>query len=324
MSRQGQVYYLHNRVMTIDRVKKRLQRILPEARIAVAHGQMPPSQLADVMKSFVQGDADLLLCTTIIESGLDIPNVNTIIIDRADRFGMADLYQLRGRVGRSTRKAYAYFLLPRIARIDPVARKRIATLKKYTELGSGFQLALRDLELRGAGNLLGIQQSGHIVAIGFVLYCQLLKRTIDGLRGKPTDPLIDVAVRLDFVDLSPSNADLDNSAVIPIDYIPIEAQRISSYRKIAEAGTAEGVESIRAELLDRYGRLPASTERLLCLARLRATAASRNITAIETRGEKIMLTRDNDFITAGGRLPRLTAKLADKKIGQIMHFVEHI
>ena len=204
INRQGQVFYLHNRVFDIDAVATRLKALVPHARILVGHGQMDPDDLEKVMTAFVNGEADVLLSTTIIESGIDIPNANTIIIDRADRFGLSDLYQLRGRVGRYKHQAYAYLLLPRHAGLLTDARKRISAIKQYSSLGSGFKIAMRDLEIRGAGNLLGPQQSGHITAVGFELYCQLLKQSVSALKGEKVRPRLEVQIRLDFLAMNPA------------------------------------------------------------------------------------------------------------------------
>ena len=203
INRGGQIFFLHNRVMTIETMAQKLRALLPEARILVGHGQMHSDELESVMTRFVNGEADVLLSTTIIESGLDIPNANTIIIDRADRFGLSDLYQLRGRVGRYKHQAYAYLLLPRHGGLLTDVRKRLSAIKQYSALGSGFKIAMRDLEIRGAGNLLGSEQSGHITAVGFELYCQLLKQSVSSLKGEPVKPRIEVQVRLDFLALSP-------------------------------------------------------------------------------------------------------------------------
>src|SRR5207247_2376933 len=203
LNRGGQVFFLHNRVMTIDTMAQKLRTLLPKARIVVGHGQMHSDELEEVMANFVNGDADVLLSTTIIESGLDIPNANTIIIDRADRFGLSDLYQLRGRVGRYKHQAYAYMLLPRHAGLLADVRKRLTAIKQYSTLGSGFKIAMRDLEIRGAGNLLGAEQSGHITAVGFELYCQLLKQSVAAAKGEKVKPRVEVEVRLDFLALSP-------------------------------------------------------------------------------------------------------------------------
>src|SRR5262249_787814 len=204
LNRGGQVFFLHNRVMTIDTMAQKLRALLPDTRIAVGHGQMQSDDLEETMTSFVNGEADVLLSTTIIESGLDIPNANTIIIDRADRFGLSDLYQLRGRVGRYKHQAYAYLLLPRHAGLVADVRKRLSAIKQYSTLGSGFKIAMRDLEIRGAGNLLGAEQSGHITAVGFELYCQLLKQSAASIKGEKVKPRVEVEVRLDFLPLGPA------------------------------------------------------------------------------------------------------------------------
>ena len=198
LNRGGQVFFLHNRVMTIETMRSKLQTLAPAARIVVGHGQMESDELEEVMTKFVNGEADVLLSTTIIESGLDIPNANTIIIDRADRFGLSDLYQLRGRVGRYKHQAYAYLLLPRHASLLTDVRKRISAIKQYSTLGSGFKIAMRDLEIRGAGNLLGSEQSGHITAVGFELYCQLLKQSVSSLKGEKVKPRVEVQSRWIF------------------------------------------------------------------------------------------------------------------------------
>jgi transcription-repair coupling factor (superfamily II helicase) len=204
MNRQGQVFFLHNRVTSIETVATRLRALVPNARIVVGHGQMDADDLEQVMTAFVNGEADVLLSTTIIESGLDIPNANTIIIDRADRFGLSDLYQLRGRVGRYKHQAYAYLLLPRHAGLLADARRRISAIKQYSSLGSGFKIAMRDLEIRGAGNLLGPEQSGHITAVGFELYCQLLQQSVAAAKGEKLKPRVEVQVRLDFLAMNPA------------------------------------------------------------------------------------------------------------------------
>ena len=200
LNRGGQVFFLHNRVMTIQTMADRLKRLLPHARIVVGHGQMDSDELEEVMTKFVNGEADVLLSTTIIESGLDIPNANTIIIDHADRFGLSDLYQLRGRVGRYKHQAYAYLLLPRHVSLLTDVRKRISAIRQYSTLGSGFKIAMRDLEIRGAGNLLGSEQSGHITAVGFELYCQLLKQSVSAFKGEKVKPRVAVSVKLDFLE----------------------------------------------------------------------------------------------------------------------------
>jgi transcription-repair coupling factor (superfamily II helicase) len=318
INREGQVFYLHNRVMTIEMVKKRLERVIPEARMEIAHGQMAASELSSVMKRFVAGEFEVLICTTIIESGMDIPRANTILIDRADRFGIADLYQLRGRVGRSRHKAYAYLLLPSHGQVDSDARRRISAVKKYSSLSAGFNLALRDLELRGAGNLLGTAQSGHITAIGFGLYCQLLKASVARLKGQPVPPVIDVEVQLDFISLSPDASTPDNSAIIPYAYIEDERLRIAVYRKLAEMTSPEEATELEAELQDRYGAVPPPVRRLLKIAELRTVGALHGIRQIEAKEGKIMLMRDGDYLMDGKRFPRLTASTPDKQLDEVI------
>ena len=280
LARGGQVFYLYNRVRTIGRVHERLRRLVPEARILVAHGQMPAETLARTMRAFAEGEADLLLCTTIVESGIDIPRANTILIDRADRFGLADLYQLRGRVGRSSAKGFAYLLLPRDGYVDGDGRKRLQALKRHSGLGAGYAIALRDLEIRGSGNLLGAAQSGHIAAIGFGLYCQLLRRTIARMKGESLPTLVDTEVLLDFLDPSPG-ATGPSAAAIPYGYIDDEAQRMNAYRRLAEAVSPQEIQALRDELADRYGPLPPPAVRTLRLAGLRILAADRALAKVE-------------------------------------------
>ncbi len=318
LNREGQVFFLHNRVRSIERLRERIQRLVPEARIGVGHGQMPAGALEEVMREFSQGEFDVLLCTTIIESGLDIPNANTILIDRADRFGLAELYQLRGRVGRSKHKAYAYMLLPAQAHVDPTARRRIQAIKQYSGAGTGFRLAMRDLEIRGAGNLLGASQSGHIAAVGFGLYCQLLRHTIAQKKGEPLPPVIDVDVILDFLSLSPSDIGASHSAIIPATYIEDERLRVGMYRRIAETGFVKEVRALRTGFRDRFGPIPAECERLLKLAEIRILAAGKKIKSIEVEDAKFMLKRQSDYLMqAGGRFPRLKSTSPDDRLDEI-------
>ncbi len=322
LNRGGQVFYLHNRVKSIHVVQERLRKLAPEAKIGVGHGQMKEKELAAIMHKFVRGELDLLLCTTIIESGVDIPNVNTILIDRADRFGMADLYQLRGRVGRYKRQAFAYLLLPRHGRLFDTARKRIGAIKRYSSLGAGFKLALRDLEIRGAGNLLGSEQSGHIAAVGFDLYCQLLKRTVAGLKGEQIPPIIEVAVKLDFIELSTAAEDRSQSAVIPSSFIEDENLRVTMYRKIAQAAAEPEIERLREELRDRFGPLPEPLERLLKIARLRILAAAKGIQSIDVQGDKVMMMRRNDYLAKHGKFPRLKSGDAAARLEELIGIVK--
>ncbi|MEI8040674.1 MAG: transcription-repair coupling factor [Verrucomicrobiota bacterium] len=347
LNRGGQVFFLHNRVMTIESMAQKLRTLLPEARVIVGHGQMHSDDLEEVMTKFVNGEADVLLSTTIIESGLDIPNANTIIIDRADRFGLSDLYQLRGRVGRYKHQAYAYLLLPRHGSLLTDVRKRLSAIKQYATLGSGFKIAMRDLEIRGAGNLLGSEQSGHITAVGFDLYCQLLKQSVSSLKGEKVKPRIEVRVALDFLALSPlgdrprtgdhgprttdhgpGTADAGSrithhasrtpaSAYIPFQYISDSRQRIEVYRKLAQATDKPAIQGLETELRDRFGPLPPALGLLLQVAETKALAGERGVTAIEVKEDKLMLTRNNDYIMVGSKFPRLTAKAAPARLKEI-------
>jgi transcription-repair coupling factor (superfamily II helicase) len=357
INRGGQVFFLHNRVMTIDTMAQKLATLLPDVRMLVGHGQMHSDDLEEVMTKFVNGEADVLLSTTIIESGLDIPNANTIIIDRADRFGLSDLYQLRGRVGRYKHQAYAYLLLPRHASLVADVRKRLSAIKQYSTLGSGFKIAMRDLEIRGAGNLLGSEQSGHITAVGFELYCQLLKQSVASLKGEKVKPRIEVQVRFDFLPLGPgeesqkaedrnqkskvrsqksySDTELDQvlaapesdedgsiihssaSAHIPFSYISDARQRIEIYRKLAQATEKAALQELEKELRDRFGPVPPALELLLQIAELKMLAAERSITVIEVKDDRLMLTRNNDFIMVGSKFPRLTKKKPGDRLKEI-------
>jgi transcription-repair coupling factor (superfamily II helicase) len=299
LHRGGQVFFLHNRVLTIHAMEQKLRALVPQARIVVGHGQMHADDLEEVMTGFVNGEADILLSTTIIESGLDIPNANTIIIDRADRFGLSDLYQLRGRVGRYKHQAYAYLLLPRHARLLTDVRKRISAIKQYSTLGSGFKIAMRDLEIRGAGNLLGSEQSGHITAVGFELYCQLLKQSVSSLKGEKVKPRVEVQVRLDF---------LGDAAALTESYAPEPQHRIEIYRKLAQATDKPALETLQKELRDRFGAMPPAVELLLLVTELKILASERGVTVLEVKEDKLILTRQGDFITLGGKFPRLTKK----------------
>ncbi|MCU0771058.1 MAG: transcription-repair coupling factor [Verrucomicrobia bacterium] len=327
LHRGGQVFFLHNRVLTIDTMARKLQDLVPHARIVVGHGQMHADDLEEVMTRFVNGEADVLLSTTIIESGLDIPNANTIIIDRADRFGLSDLYQLRGRVGRYKHQAYAYLLIPRHAGLLTEARKRISAIRQYATLGSGFKIAMRDLEIRGAGNLLGAEQSGHITAVGFDLYCQLLKQSVSALKGEPVQPRVTVEVNLDFLqvglDFSAARPEPGSrtthpaAASLPYAYVADSRQRIGIYRKLAECADRAAVQALEVELTDRFGPPPESVKHLLALTDLKVLAAERHVTRIESEEDKLKLTRHDDFIQVGGKFPRLTGKTASARLKEI-------
>jgi transcription-repair coupling factor (superfamily II helicase) len=273
LDRGGQVFYVHNRVETIEKAAEDLRRLLPSARIVVGHGQMAEGQLERVMLQFSSGDHDVLVCTTIIESGLDIPNANTIVIDRADTLGLAQLYQLRGRVGRSDRRAYCYLLYRRRERLSDVARKRLQAIFNASELGAGFQIALSDLEIRGAGNILGAQQSGHIAAVGFDLYNRLLAEAVEERKARREG-------REPRIERLPATIDLPVDAFLPDDYVPDEAQKLELYRRLGRVGSVESLGAIRSELIDRFGPLPAPVDRLLQVVRVRIDAEEAGIASL--------------------------------------------
>ncbi len=348
IARGGQVFYLHNRVQSIHTVAARLEEMLPEVRFAVAHGQMHERTLERIMSRFVDGEYDVLVSTTIIESGLDIPNANTIIIEAADRFGLSQLYQIRGRVGRFDRQAYAYLLLHRHARVLDTARQRLAALKQYNQLGAGFRIALRDLELRGAGNLLGAEQSGHIAGVGFDLYCQLLKQSIARLRGDRTALRIRATVRLDFVYLGEGKApeapiardsyqalkqaEIEATrgrlleARIPPRYLKETRLRIEVYRQLALAEDLPAIEEIDRSLVDRYGPYPDTVKALLQVCRIRTLAEEKGIDQVESEGNRLKCrvagADKGNFIMPGRRFPRLSHKDPFEKLEEILQFLQ--
>jgi transcription-repair coupling factor (superfamily II helicase) len=266
---------VHNRVETIDSAAAMVQQLVPQARIAVAHGQMSEKDLERVMLRFVRDEIDILVATTIIENGLDIPRVNTIIINRADLYGLSQLYQLRGRVGRSDRRAYAYLLIPSDEFLSGVARKRLAAIRDFSDLGTGFRVAALDLEIRGAGNLLGGEQHGHIDAVGFDLYCSLLQQTVEELQGQKSVDEISTSINL--------NLDIR----IPEDYVGDSSQRLRMYKRISSAANSEELENLRQEMVDRFGKYPEPVENLFRYARLRQDALALEIQAIERRNNHV-------------------------------------
>ena len=329
LERQGQVFFLHNRVQTIERMRDRIVDLCPEARVEIGHGQMDADELEAVMGRFVAGKIDVLVCTTIIESGLDIPNANTIIIDRADRFGLADLYQLRGRVGRAEHKAYAYLLLPREIMTIGAARKRINAIKQYSSLGAGFRIAMRDLEIRGAGSILGTAQSGHIMAVGFDLYCQLLKQAVAQRKGEKLRLRLDVDLRLDFVATNEAEfvhlgPKICVSAFIPTSFIGEAALRIQAYRRIAEITTRDQAERLKRDWRDRFGQFPPAVDNLFLLTEIKLAAAEADISRVEVREGKLMLTRRGDFILVGGKFPRLVAGRIEQRLREIQELIKKL
>jgi transcription-repair coupling factor (superfamily II helicase) len=281
MARKGQVFYLYNKVRTIDVKAYEIKNMVPEARVAVAHGQMGERELEDIMQSFIEGNFDVLVCTTIIESGVDMPNVNTMIVEDGDKLGLAQLYQIRGRVGRSNRMAYAYLTYKKDKQLNEVSEKRLQAIKEFTEFGSGFKIAMRDLEIRGAGNLLGSEQHGQMESVGYDMYCKLLDRAVRETRGNAeTDEETMVE---DF------SIDISIDAYISKDYIPREEDRLEIYKKISLINDEEDVSEISDELVDRYGDLPGEVENLISIARLKSLARSKGFVSMIQNKDLIIM-----------------------------------
>ena len=359
LRRGGQVFYLHNRVQTIDLVASRLREMMPDVTFGVGHGQMDAKDLEHIMLHFINGKFQVLVCTTIIESGIDIPNCNTMIIEGADRFGLSQLYQLRGRVGRFRHQAYAYLLLHRHTKLLDVARKRLHAIRQHNQLGAGFRIAMRDLELRGAGNLLGAEQSGHIVGVGFELYCQLLRQSIARLKGEPTATIIRAAVKLDFLLMGEARAggapfpagskhqdgytalrDEESAggdcppmeARIAPEYVPELRLRVDLYRRLAMAENLAAVRQLASDLQDRFGKPPEITQALLLATEIRCLAEQKQIVSVETEGSRLKLrrapgrgaSRQDDFIMLGARFPRLTGRTALIRLREIFAFLNNL
>jgi len=282
LSRQGQVFFLHNRVRSIEKKAWEIQKLVTDAKVNIAHGQMPKTELEKAMLDFVTGKTDVLVCTTIIESGLDIPNANTIFINDADRFGLAEMHQLRGRVGRYKHRAYAYLLLPVSRSITPLAARRLKAIEEYSHLGAGFRIALRDLEIRGAGNILGPEQSGHIQIVGYQMYCELLAEAVRRLKDEPVESIPTAAI------------DLGLATYIPKNYIPLDRLRMDAYRKIAVARTDDDLNQIRSELNDVYGPVPDEVGLLLELAELRIKAEKKGIKSIVASSRDLIFSFKKD------------------------------
>ena len=278
--RHGQAFFLHNRVESIEETAVRLRALCPGMRFLVAHGQMEDGQLEERMMDFLRGDADVLVCTSIVESGIDIPQANTLIVERADAFGLSQLYQIRGRVGRSSERAYAYLLYPSAAALTPEAAQRLSALSDYTELGAGFKIAMRDLELRGAGNLLGDEQSGHVAALGFELYMQMLDEAVGEMEGEADSD----------GDWEPVRLDVNVDAYVPADYIPYEQAKVDVHRRIAGAREVADLMALRDELDDRFGELPEPLENLIALQQARIKLGQAGATAVSVRGDRLAVT----------------------------------
>jgi len=353
--RGGQVFYLHNRVMTINLVASRLRELLPDVVIGVGHGQMDDGELEQVMTDFVAGKYQMLVCTTIIESGLDIPNCNTIIIEGADRFGLSQLYQLRGRVGRFKHQAYAYLLLHRHTRMMEIARQRLNAMRTHNQLGAGFRIAMRDLELRGAGNLLGAEQSGHIVGVGFELYCQLLRQSVARLKGEKSAASVRASVKLDFVSVGEgemaengrrryedsytviktaeddASGSVDVSRIqarIPPTYLGETRLRIDFYRKLALADSTAKLKEIETDLKDRFGKFGDEVRALLLVTEIRIRAEQKNIVSVETESSRLKCLRNSgrrdDLVMIGTRFPRLTAPKPLLRLKEIISFLNNL
>lgn len=351
--RGGQVFYLHNRVMTIEAVAARLREMLPGVTIGVGHGQMGADELERVMTNFVAGQQQVLVCTTIIESGLDIPNCNTIIIEGADRFGLSQLYQLRGRVGRFKHQAYAYLLLHRHTRLLDIARQRLTAMRQHNQLGAGFRIAMRDLELRGAGNLLGSQQSGHIVGVGFELYCQLLRQSVARLKGEKSAATVRANVKLDFVfvgegvgdgpkrrryedgytvlkDLEDANQVKVESiqARIPTEYLSETRLRIDFYRRLALADSLAALTKIGDDLRDRFGKYGPEVKALITITEIRIWAEQKGLLSVETQSNRLKCLRNSgqrdDWVQIGTRFPRLTAPKPLLRLREIISFLNNL
>ena len=277
LQRGGQVFFVHNRIQSLPSMARFIQKLAPDARVVMAHGQMKERELEAVMVRFMTGQADVLVSTAIVESGLDIPASNTIIINRADRFGLAQLYQLRGRVGRERQQAYAYLLVPADGRVDEQAERRLRVLQELTELGSGFKLALRDLEIRGAGNLLGPAQHGHVAAVGFDLYTKLLEEAVRNLRGQTTEAPVDPVVSVDV------------EAYLPEAYVPEVNQRLALYRRLTDARSPAELADFQSELADRFGPPPAAVEHLLEVVAIRIGAGPLGIEKLEARAGRAVI-----------------------------------
>lgn len=282
VGRGGQVYFVHNRVESISAMAALLRTRLPQLRFAIAHGQMSERELEDVMHRFIGRQIDVLVCTMIIESGLDIPGVDTIIINRADRFGLAQLYQLRGRVGRGARQAYAYLLVPPFRTLTPQARRRLEAMRQFSELGAGFRLSLLDLEIRGVGNILGRDQHGHVADVGFHLYCSMLEEEVRRLKGEELPPRHELSVQT----IPP--------VALPAAYVPDETTRLEIYRRLGRADTLEAVTQTREELIDRFGACPDEAERLLRAVRLKIALQRYPIRSVRwTEGELAVMIEDD-------------------------------
>lgn len=325
LERGGQVFFLYNRVQTISEMQEVIQQLVPNARCEIAHGQMPSGKLEKVITSFINKEIDVLVCTTIIESGIDIPNANTIIIDRADRFGLAELYQLRGRVGRHFKQAYAYMLLPPMGTLAANARERMAAIRRYTHLGAGFKLALRDLEIRGAGNILGTEQSGHIAAVGFELYCQLLKDAVNGLLNKKTLAPPKCKVQLDKITFAVKTTPGKTAIGLPQTYIQDVGERIDCYKRLGKMQSISELDAFVEELKDRFGALPEQVTELMRYNKLCIAANEKQLISLTvSNGQILAETSKGLFRDRSHQLPKSIAYTGHAQIAEAMAVVNAI
>ena len=300
LARGGQAYFVYNRVREIADVATKIAELVPEANVAYAHGQMKETELENIMYRFINGEIDVLVSTTIIETGLDISNVNTMIIHDADNMGLSQLYQLRGRVGRSNRTAYAFLMYKRDKMLKEVAEKRLAAIKEYTELGSGFKIAMRDLEIRGAGSLLGERQHGHMEAVGYDLYCKMLNEAVKEAKGIAVEESFDTSI------------DIVIDAYIPMGYIPNELQKLDIYKRIADIETQEETEEMTEELIDRFGDPPKSVENLLYIAKIKSMAHRLYFTEVAQKGKSVRFTLYEKARIDVAKIPELVAAYGQK------------
>ena len=294
MTRGGQVYYVYNRVNNIAEVTAELQKLLPDAKVAFAHGQMKEKELEEIMMGFMNHEIDVLVSTTIIETGLDIPNVNTMIIHDANQLGLSQLYQLRGRVGRSNRNAFAFLMYKKNTLLKETAEKRLQAIREFTDLGSGYKIAMRDLEIRGAGNLLGQAQSGHMEAVGYDLYCKMLNEAVLKLKGE-----------LHEEEEFDTTLDLDISAFIPATYVYNEYQKLELYKRISSIESKDEMEDMTDELIDRFGEMPKAVYNLLYVAYLKALAHHAYMTDVKQKGEKILFEMKPDAAVDVEKIPEV-------------------
>ena len=329
IDRGGQVFYIHNRISSIEKMALQIKESIPEANVLVAHGRMADTELSEAVSAFTEGAVDVLVCTTIVESGLDIPNANTIIINRADTFGLSQLYQLRGRIGRSSRRGYMYLLVPESKSISEIADRRLETMEAITQLSAGFGVAMKDLEIRGAGNVLGAEQSGHISAIGFDLYNKMLKEAVEGLRAQSQKAQVNISTPAPLVSIA-------IPAHIPSDYISNLSARLDFYKEIEMAETFKQLKNISASLRDRFGALPEPINNLIYIKKVSLIGQKLGIESIQKQQGMILIMFNSEIGTLANRLKKylqknikighrqLTVYLPPRSGGDIKLFIDNV